>query len=62
MASYRSTWDLTTIPSDKLAQEYGRRRREGELGKPGRPKLPRCRKCGEVKREGHVCGEVKNAN
>lgn len=52
---YSPKWDLSTIPSDKLSTEYWRRRATKQAAKMGRPPLPRCAKCGAVKREGHVC-------
>jgi hypothetical protein len=48
-------WDLSSIPDDKLIPEYYRRRKAGVKLSIGRRPLPRCAKCGAVKREGHKC-------
>lgn len=45
-------WDLSSIPYD-LLQEAAKKAK-AKRG-PGRPKMPRCEKCGKVKREGHKC-------
>ena len=52
---YSPKWDLATIPDKALIQEYYRRRKEGVKLSVGRPPMPRCSKCGAVKREGHKC-------
>lgn len=49
---YSAKWDLSSIPYDLLqAAAAEAKRKRG----PGRPVMPRCAKCGEIKREGHKC-------
>ena len=58
---YTPKWDLTTIPIPALAEDvpYANLQEAAKMAKaargPGRPPLPRCPKCGAVKREGHRC-------
>lgn len=57
--NYSTKWDLTTIPAELLSREYWRRRATKQAAPMGRPKLPRCPKCGAVLRKDHKCSQVK---
>lgn len=58
---YSQRWDLSSIPVVALAEDvpYNKLQEAAAMAKaargPGRPPLPRCPKCGGIKREGHKC-------
>jgi hypothetical protein len=60
---YSPKWDLATIPVPALAEDvpYENLQEAAKMAKvargPGRPKLPRCAKCGAILKEGHQCAK-----
>jgi hypothetical protein len=64
MARYREDWDLSTIPVPALAEDvpYDNLQEAAKMAKaargPGRPKLPRCSKCGAAMKQVHDCAAM----